>query len=159
MTPHPDTALLQAFVDGTLGEHTAVHVALHLDDCPLCANQVLQLDPLSQAFASVDDPVVPAALVGDVLAAAATPLAPVPWIELVVGTVLLAAAAASTMAAGGLVGWWSRARTLIEVLTSVTADVLAQPSVSVSLATSAVVLGAATLMLVRATGTSAQEAV
>lgn len=67
---HLDDETLAAFVDGTLGEHSAVHAALHLDACPLCTQRALQLDPLQRAFASCADPAVPDQLVASVLAAA-----------------------------------------------------------------------------------------
>lgn len=73
MSRHLDDDLIEAFVDGALGEHTAVEVALHLDGCPLCSARAAALEPLAPAFARSPDPVVPPDLVASVLAEAARP--------------------------------------------------------------------------------------
>lgn len=94
MTPHHiDADRLAAFVSGTLREPDAVEVALHLDDCPACANRAVGLEPLAAAFASVDDPRVPRELAAEVLhRAAQEPARPTLPVELVVGSLLIAAA-------------------------------------------------------------------
>ena len=64
---HPDDTVLMAFVMGDLATDEAVPVALHLDECPHCAARVAGLDPLTHAFAAVDDPVLPEGLVEAIL--------------------------------------------------------------------------------------------
>lgn len=70
MSDHPPDALLDAFALGEVGDHVAVALAEHVDACARCRARVLAADPLTQAFASVDDPPVPDDLVTRVLAAA-----------------------------------------------------------------------------------------
>lgn len=68
---HVPDALLGRFVAGDL--HSDLHsddamaVANHLDDCAICQARVAALDPLAQAFASVDDPVTPPQLMAQVV--------------------------------------------------------------------------------------------
>jgi len=71
MIQHPPDDHLSRFVQGDLDEAGAVAVALHLDDCPRCATRAAALDPMSVAFASCDDPLVPDDLVASVLDATA----------------------------------------------------------------------------------------
>lgn len=59
MNEHLQDALLLEFIEGQLDERSAVEVALHIDACPLCANRAVILDPLSSAFAAVQDPSPP----------------------------------------------------------------------------------------------------
>lgn len=89
---HVPEDLLQAFVDGDVGEQVAVHVAEHLDSCPSCATRAAGLEPLAAAFAAVEDPVPPAELVPAVLARARQPDR-MPMLEIGVGVALIAAAA------------------------------------------------------------------
>ena len=70
---HLDEAVLHAFVACELDDTAAAQVAEHLDGCPACATQAATLDPLAAAFASVDDPVVPADLAQAVLERAQLP--------------------------------------------------------------------------------------
>lgn len=135
MTPtHPPHDVLERFVLGDLGDHTAAHVAMHLDDCPACANVVRELDPLSAAFASMDDPVVPDGLVEAILAAdaglAPTPVvADTPWTEILAGAAMLMVAAG--VAAGGplleLADAWDRLRVVGDAWGTLTAHVGAEP--------------------------------
>lgn len=92
MNHHVPDDLLQAFVDGEVGEQVATHVASHLDACPSCATRAAGLEPLAAAFAAVEDPVPPEALRGAVMARLRRPER-VPVIEVAVGALLLAAAA------------------------------------------------------------------
>jgi Anti-sigma factor len=99
---HPPHALLAAFAAGELDDAEAVSVALHLDECPACAAAATGLDPLSAAFASVDDPPVPDDLEAAVLAAASRPAgAPGPRsLQLLVAAGLLSAAASLLVVLG-----------------------------------------------------------
>jgi hypothetical protein len=107
-TEHVDDELLEAFALGALGERTAVLVAEHLDACPGCANRARLADPLSTAFASFDDPVVPPDLVTAILAAE-TARPPVPWAELAVAAGLVLAAAGVAWRLAGPSTWWAEA--------------------------------------------------
>jgi len=91
MSEHVPHDLLIAFVEGDVGEHVAVHIAEHIDTCPACATRAASLEPLGPAFASMDDPPVPADLVDAVLAEFHTEERP-PVTELMVGGALLGAA-------------------------------------------------------------------
>ncbi|MCB9759386.1 MAG: hypothetical protein H6739_06060 [Alphaproteobacteria bacterium] len=95
MSQHITDDLLRRFVEGYLDEPVAVAVAEHLDGCPLCCTRAAAAEPLSQAFAAVDDPVCPPDLVDDILAAleAPTPERPLPRAELLAASALLSAAA------------------------------------------------------------------
>lgn len=66
---HPDDATLQAFALGEMESERAVAVALHIDECPRCAVRVAGADPLTYAFAAVEEPVLPEGLIDDILAA------------------------------------------------------------------------------------------
>jgi len=63
----PAPELLDAFADGTLGEHTAARLAEHVDDCPMCQARLRALDPLDGDLVHLDAPDVPEALVLDVV--------------------------------------------------------------------------------------------
>lgn len=76
MNDHPSESTLHRFAAAELGDHLAAHVAAHVDVCPRCANVVRLHDPLTRAFASVDDLPVPPELLARVLAAVERP--PVP---------------------------------------------------------------------------------
>jgi hypothetical protein len=69
MTDHPSEPTLHRFAAAELGDHLAAHVAAHVDVCSRCANVVRLHDPLTRAFASVDDVPVPPELLARVLAA------------------------------------------------------------------------------------------
>lgn len=71
---HPNDGFLLSFAEGTLDDHEAVAVALHIDECALCRNHCAALDPMTGAYLSVDDPLVPAGLMAD-LRRAPPPLA------------------------------------------------------------------------------------
>ncbi len=93
MTQHVPEDLLAAFVDGDTTEQLAVHIAQHLDDCPSCGARAASLEPLAAAFAAVEDPSVPNDLVARILAVADAPR-PSPVLELSLGGLILAMAAA-----------------------------------------------------------------
>jgi anti-sigma factor RsiW len=71
MTEHIPSALLAKFSAGDLEEPVAVAVARHIDSCAQCANNAAAEEPLSLAFASTVDPVVPEGLSERIVAAAA----------------------------------------------------------------------------------------
>jgi anti-sigma factor RsiW len=113
MSQHPPTPLLRRFVSGDLPDSIGVELALHLDDCPACSAQVTTLEPLSHAFASVDDPELPPGLLESVLEAveadAVQPLdAPARWVfpraEVLTAGVLMALAAVVLLALGDPAG-------------------------------------------------------
>ncbi|MCB9668065.1 MAG: hypothetical protein H6734_01190 [Alphaproteobacteria bacterium] len=112
---HIDDDLLASFVDGDVGEHTAVQIATHLDDCPLCAARAATLEPLAGVFAHAADPEVPMDLVAAVLAEAARPdpVAPVGR-EVVVGAAMLAAGLGLAVLYGEHMSWVSRIGVLLE---------------------------------------------
>lgn len=101
MNGHVPEDILQAFVDGEVDEQVAIHVAMHLDDCPRCATRAAHLEPLATAFAATDDPTVPDDLLETVLAAALTPQPRFPLLEVGLGGALLAAAAALLLVGTG----------------------------------------------------------
>ncbi len=70
MSQHVPEDLLQAFVEGDVGEQLAVHIAEHVDACPACATRAAGLEPLAGAFAAMSDPVAPPDLVARILATA-----------------------------------------------------------------------------------------
>jgi anti-sigma factor RsiW len=72
MSNHIPPLLLAKFVAGDLEEPAAVALAKHLDACPQCATAAAAADPLTGAFASTRDPVVPKELVDQIQAAAQT---------------------------------------------------------------------------------------
>jgi predicted anti-sigma-YlaC factor YlaD len=92
MSQHVPEDLLQAFVEGEVGEQLAVHIAGHLDECPACATRAAGLEPLAAAFAAMSDPVTPPDLAARVLARAAEPER-LPVAEIAVGAALLMVAA------------------------------------------------------------------
>ncbi len=102
---HVDPSLLAAFVEGTLGEHTAVEIARHVDACPRCAAQAAALDPLTPLLAQLPDPVPPEGLEQTILTTAASPPRSARQ-ELIAGTVLLGAAA-------GLAVWYGIPQRLV----------------------------------------------
>jgi anti-sigma factor RsiW len=120
MTGHLTEAQLHGFTAGTLGEHEAVLVALHLDQCPMCAARAVDLDPLAPAFAASADPAVPTDLAACILAAVDGPgaesaaqtgaLNP----EVAAGAGLLVGAALLTLLFGDPVGWATRAVVVVE---------------------------------------------
>lgn len=93
MSQHVPEDLLNAFIEGDVGEQLAIHIAEHLDSCPSCLNRAVALEPLSAAFAALPDPQVPDDLVAAVLAEAAQPER-LPITELGIGFGLLASAGA-----------------------------------------------------------------
>ncbi|MCB9685692.1 MAG: zf-HC2 domain-containing protein [Alphaproteobacteria bacterium] len=93
MSQHVPEDLLQAFVDGDVGEQLAIHIAEHVDACPSCATRAAGLEPLAAAFAAVTDPVPPPELVARVLAAAPVEEPErLPTQEIAIGALLLAGA-------------------------------------------------------------------
>ncbi len=99
MTEHVPDGLLQAFVDGEVGEQLAVHIAEHIDSCPGCSTRATALEPLAAAFAAMEDPVPPSDLAMSVLATLGEP-EPLPIKEVGVGVSLLLSAALLTTAFG-----------------------------------------------------------
>ena len=71
----------------------AVALARHLDSCPECSNRIALADPLRLAFAASTDPVCPPELADEICRAFHRSVSP-PWTEIIVGSSLLAAAAA-----------------------------------------------------------------
>ncbi len=69
MSAHISPEMVARFTRGSLDERTAVEIARHIDSCSRCANQAALADPLSQAFASLDDPQIPGDLADDILLA------------------------------------------------------------------------------------------
>jgi anti-sigma factor RsiW len=92
MTQHVPEDLLAAFIAGEVGEHVAIHIAEHLDECPSCGTRAAGMEPLAAAFAAVDDPIPPEDLAQAVLNALERPDA-MPVLEIAMGASLLAAAA------------------------------------------------------------------
>jgi len=92
MSQHVPSDLLAAFVDGDVGEHVAVHIAQHIDDCPGCATKAASLEPLAPAFASMDDPPVPDDL-ADQIVRRLQAREGAPTLELLIGGGLMTAAA------------------------------------------------------------------
>ncbi len=66
---HIDRRMLERFAMGEVGPDLAVHIALHVDECPSCAGAVRDADPLQAVFAACDDPKMPDDLVDDLLGA------------------------------------------------------------------------------------------
>ncbi|MEM6929649.1 MAG: zf-HC2 domain-containing protein [Myxococcota bacterium] len=91
MTQHISDAVLDRFVAGDLDEAEAVSVARHLDECVSCTNRSVAREPLSAAFAAVEDPEVPEDFAASVLAELDRPQ--LPLMELGVGLGLLLSAA------------------------------------------------------------------
>jgi anti-sigma factor RsiW len=91
MSQHVPEDLLQAFVDGEVGEQLAVHIAEHLDGCPACATRAAGLEPLAAAFAAVLDPVPPLGLAQAILARLDEPDR-LPVLEIGIGAGLLGCA-------------------------------------------------------------------
>ena len=73
MSQHIPPALMRKFIEGDLEEPVAVAVALHIDHCSRCHAAASTADPLSQEFATIDDPEVPTELIDALLEAAASP--------------------------------------------------------------------------------------
>jgi anti-sigma factor RsiW len=92
MSQHVPEDLLQAFVEGEVGEQLAVHIAEHVDGCPACATRAAGLEPLAAAFAAVLDPVVPSGLSQGIFARLEEPER-LPVLEVGVGAGLLGCAA------------------------------------------------------------------
>ncbi len=92
MSQHVPEDLLQAFVEGDVGEQLAIHIAEHLDGCPACSTRAAGMEPLAAAFAAVEDPVPPPGLTQAVLARVDEPDR-VPMLEIGVGVGLLVCAA------------------------------------------------------------------
>lgn len=140
---HPSDRDLERFVEGDLEIDAAVRVALHIDSCTACANRVVLIDPLSVAFASVDDPTVPADLAAGALERVdrtdLAPPAPVVAAALFMaaavlslvagGPEMLAHGAAAARALGAALGAWSSHTTALGSLWMVTAGMLFAASV------------------------------
>ncbi len=99
MSQHVPTDLLQAFVDGDVGEQLSIHIAQHIDDCPACATQATGLEPLAAVFAAVEDPVAPPGMTQIVLSQLDRPER-APTLEIAVGASLLACAAILALGIG-----------------------------------------------------------
>lgn len=118
MSAHVDPVLLARFVAGELGDHAAAQVALHLDDCSACANLAREADPLARAFASVDDPDVPAGLVQAVLRADAARAAAAPQrlVDLGLAATLVGSALTLSALAAGPLGSAARLRVVFDLV-------------------------------------------
>lgn len=107
--PHPDAAMLRAFLAGEVGERTAVWLAEHLDGCPVCAAEAARLDSLAVVWTACERVSPPPELARDALARAAAPgpeaAAPAfdRWIGWGVGVALLGAAGALASSVEALV--------------------------------------------------------
>ena len=121
---HPPHDRLEAFVLGDLAQEEAIELALHLDSCAACATCAATLDPLAAAFAAVDDPVPPPALLEALVAQARAParLGPEPAIA----AALLGAGTLLLFVAGGpaqtLAGIGATSRALVTVVEAVVAQ-------------------------------------
>lgn len=110
MSGHVPDELLADFVAGDVDDQIAVHVAEHLDACPVCATRAAAMEPLGQALAAIDDPKVPVGLVDRIVVAAnadvlvqartASPTAQARRLEVGIGVGLLAAAAGVAVLGG-----------------------------------------------------------
>lgn len=151
---HVPDDLLGAFVDGEMGEQLAIHIADHLDHCPMCSTRAACLEPLAPAFARMVDPVVPEGLTAAVLVAAQHETQ-TPQTELVVGVAMLAAATALLLVAGDPVGLVAQLAVWADVGSSLgRALLLGLPSPSILLPLT-VLLGAAGAMVVARIATEA----
>jgi predicted anti-sigma-YlaC factor YlaD len=88
---HVPEDLLLAFVECEVDEQLALHIATHLDECPMCATRAASMEPLAAVFAAVEDPVVPEFLVQAILREARQTQRS-PAVAFAVGTCLLAVA-------------------------------------------------------------------
>ncbi len=112
---HIDDDLLAAFARSEVGEHLAVHVALHLDTCPQCSARAAALDPLTAVFAGIEDVSVPKDLVASILAADAAGMEPhIP--EISVGLAMLATAGVMLVGSGEVWSWLQPVRSLVSGL-------------------------------------------
>ncbi len=69
MSQHPPDSLIKRFAEGDLSESLAVDLAMHMDECPVCATRAATLEPMALAFASDEDPELPEGLMAEVLLA------------------------------------------------------------------------------------------
>jgi len=146
VSEHVPEDLLSAFVDGEMGEQLAIHIAEHLDSCPMCATRAVGMEPLGPAFASMGDPLVPDDLAGAILVAASAE-SPAPRVEIGIGVALLLSAVAVFVVLGEPVALTARAAIWIEALGSAgQAVLLGLPSPMVLLPITTV-LGAASAMV------------
>ena len=113
MSRHLTESLLERFVAGNLESRVSEEVALHIDDCATCSNRAIALDPLSSAFAAIDDPPIPDALQDRLrFALSYAPPARPEWIA-AGGVALLAAAALLLAVLGDPSGLMSEAGTTL----------------------------------------------
>lgn len=105
MRAHLSDEILRRFTDGAIQGPVAIEVADHLDECTACANRAALLDPLTSAFASVDEPTPPAALqqVVERALAEASRAPTSPWPS-VLGLGFIFAAAILSVSSGEAVG-------------------------------------------------------
>jgi len=119
----PAPELLDAFADGTLGEHTAARLAEHVDDCPMCQARLRALDPLDGDLVHLDAPDVPEALVLDVVSGKRDRQRLITrWILGSAGALLLAAAVTRVLAEPDALAIMGLLPVLVE-------DVTARPAV------------------------------
>lgn len=159
MTEHIDPALLKAFATGDVGEHTATLVALHIDDCPHCANIARQADPLASWVAATHDPVAPPSLVHAILAQAEQPVVAQPWSELALGSALLASAALIAVQIHGLDAWWRQLVVIRDTLGTLATYASQHPQVLTSLGATAVIALAGSMLVSRASAPAGRRRV
>ncbi len=132
--PHVPTDLLVAFIDGEVDEQVAIHIAEHIDGCPVCANRAASAEPMTHVFARVADPVPPPQLAASIMAKLAQPeampeltdalaaeatsdlVAETPRVEVTIGLALLGSAALLGAYMGDPVSLAVDASVLINVL-------------------------------------------
>ncbi|MEZ4319766.1 MAG: hypothetical protein R3F61_19785 [Myxococcota bacterium] len=149
MSEHVPDDLLSAFVEGEMGEQLAIHIAEHLDACPMCATRAVALEPLGPAFAALPDPEVPEGLAAAVLAAAAEEERPAD-LEIGIGIGLLVAAMVGFLVLGEPLALASHALIWVGALSSAgRAVLLGLPSPMVMLPVTLVVGAASALVFAR----------
>lgn len=105
MSRHIPDKRLRAFTLGDVGDEEAMRIAMHLDECPHCAERTVALEPLSLAFAAVAEPEVPAGLIEQIVYATAQDhRRRIPVFELAIGAGLLAAACALVLLGSDPIG-------------------------------------------------------
>jgi len=103
---HPSDEIIERFARGELLGRVVLDVALHVDDCVACAARATAADPMSPAFASIDDPVLPRGLIDTILEVDRRSHRPAPEPAIAAG--LLAMAALVLVLAGNPTGFLAR---------------------------------------------------
>lgn len=138
MTTHVHEDLLTRFVTGDLEDAVGVAVAEHLDACPRCAARAAVLEPLTHAFAAVEDPRLPVGLADAIIAAdraPALPPAPAAMPTPSTAAVLLPAGVLVALAGLLLVAGGSPAAAAAEAAVTVRAILVALGTVELALTT------------------------